>query len=226
MIESYTAAHARATLVLAHGAGAGQHHPFIVHFARELAARGVDVFTFDFLYMERGRRLPDKKDALEACWRDVLVAVRARASKAPLFIGGKSMGGRIASQIAAEGEDATGGPIAGLVFLGYPLHPPRAPAKHRSEHLPRVRAPMLFCQGERDAFGTPDELRPIVRKLHAGTELVAIEGGDHSFAVPKRLGVPQDVVHARVLDAIVAWMTRVSAPKRTRGRRPRARGRT
>lgn len=226
-IESYTAAHGRATLVLAHGAGAGQRHPFLVHFARELAARDVDVFTFDFLYMQRGRKLPDKNDALEACWRAAIAEVRARAKQSvPFFLGGKSMGGRIASQVAGQGEDATHGPVGGLVFLGYPLHPPTKPAQLRSEHLPRVRAPMLFCQGERDPFGTPDELGPIVRRLHAGTEIVAVEGGDHSFAVPRRLGVSQDVVYARVLDAIVRWMTRVSATSaKSRGPRPRGRAR-
>ncbi len=226
IIASYTAAHARATLVLAHGAGAGQRHPFLVHFARELAARDVDVFTFDFLYMERGRKLPDKNDALEARWRAAIADVRARATTAPFFLGGKSMGGRIASQVAAHGEDATCGPVAGLVFLGYPLHPPTKPTQLRSEHLPRVRAPMLFCQGERDPLGTPDELDPIARRLHTGTEIVAVENGDHSFAVPRRLGVPQDVVYARVLDAIVTWMRRVSATSaKTRGPRPRGRAR-
>ena len=207
----YTAAHPWATLVLAHGAGAGQRHPFMVHFARALAERDVDVFTFDLLYMERGRKPPDRNPALEACWQSVLSAVRARATDAPLFLGGKSMGGRIASQVAAQGDDAIGGSIAGLVFLGYPLHPPGNPAKLRADHLAKIRAPMLFCQGEHDAFGTPKELAPIAKKLARGTGIFVVDGGDHSFAVPKRLGVAQAEVYAKVIDRIVAWMTAINA---------------
>lgn len=212
----YVASRARATLVLAHGAGAGQSHPFMVLYATELSRRGVDVVTFDFPYMEDGRRLPDRAPVLEACWRAVIARVRPKA-RGSFFIGGKSMGGRIASHVAAA--DASG--LSGLVFLGYPLHPPGNASKLRSEHLGDVAAPMLFCQGTRDAFGTPDELGPIAKSIHRGTEVLVVDGGDHSFAVPKRGGVPQTDVHARVHDAIVAWMVRVSASRATPRRRPR-----
>src|SRR5215471_16680669 len=148
------------TLLLAHGAGAGQRSPFLMRFASGLAARGVDAVTFDFPYMERGRRIPDTNPKLEACYRAAIEAARGhgKLGRNRLAIGGKSMGGRIASQVAAI--DAQG--IAALVFLGYPLHPPGKPNELRAKHLAAIRAPMLFVQGERDAFGTPDELRPIL----------------------------------------------------------------
>jgi uncharacterized protein len=191
------------TLILAHGAGADQNSGFMVNFATALAARGVETVTFNFSYTEQGRRLPDKNDKLENCWRAVIAAVRVRAAgHGKLVIGGKSMGGRIASQIAAAGEED----IAGLVFLGYPLHPPGRPDKPRSEHLGRIRAPMLFVQGSRDTFGTPDELRAAFADVKAAASLFVVDGGDHSFKVPKRGALPQDRVYETVLDEIVRWM--------------------
>src|SRR5262249_3216296 len=153
------------TLILGHGAGAGQTSSFMVTFATELAARGIDVVTFNFFYAEHRRGAPDKNDVLEACYRAVIEAVRkhAKLRRNKLAIGGKSMGGRIASQVAASGA----GDLAGLVFLGYPLHPPGKPEQLRSKHLPNIKTPMLFIQGSRDAFGTPEELRPIIKKLPA-----------------------------------------------------------
>jgi predicted alpha/beta-hydrolase family hydrolase len=188
-------------LILAHGAGADQSSGFMVHVATALAARGVDTVTFNFLYTEQGRRVPDKNDKLESCWRAVVASVRSD-SRRKLVIGGKSMGGRIASQIAAAGEID----IAGLVFLGYPLHPPGRPDKLRSEHLGRIRAPMLFVQGSRDAFGPPDELRAALTDAKADGDLFVVDGGDHSFKVPKRGGMPQDQVYDAVLDEIVRWL--------------------
>jgi uncharacterized protein len=186
-------------LILAHGAGADQSSGFMVNVSTALAARGVETVTFNFLYTEQGRRVPDKNDKLESCWRAVVATVRSRRK---LVIGGKSMGGRIASQIVAAGEVD----IAGLVFLGYPLHPPGRPDKLRSEHLGRIRAPMLFVQGARDAFGTPDELRAALTDAKADGDLFVIDGGDHSFKVPKRGATPQDQVYDAVLDEIVRWL--------------------
>jgi len=192
------------TLILGHGAGAGQTSAFIVSFAADLAARGIDVVTFDFLYREQGRRIPDPNDKLEACYCAVIKAVRQRmrTDRDALTIGGKSMGGRIASQVAARGI----GDLAGLVFLGYPLHPPGRPDRLRAAHLPDVKAPMLFVQGSRDAFGTPDELRPIVASLQTPAEVYVVEGGDHSFKVRKGAGIGQDDLYRAIQDHIAAWL--------------------
>jgi predicted alpha/beta-hydrolase family hydrolase len=199
------------TLLLAHGAGAGQQSPFLVRFATGFAGRGIDAVTFDFLYIERGRRLPDSNQRLEACYRAAIKAVRSheKLRRNRLAIGGKSMGGRIASQVAAAGADG----IAALVFLGYPLHPPGKPDALRARHLTEIRAPMLFVQGERDAFGTPDELRPILAKL-AAAELHVVAGGDHSFKLPKRQGVAQEDVYETILDRIADWLRQHKAENR------------
>lgn len=185
-----------ATLIFAHGAGAPQTHPFMVDMAQRLASRGVDVVTFDFLYAARGRKLPDRNDTLEACWRAAIGSVRARAGlpTSRLFIGGKSMGGRIASQVAAAGEGLT---LRGLVFVGYPLHPAGKPKARRDAHLPRVPFPMLFVQGSRDELGSDREIRALVKKL-PDAELFVVPGGDHSLALLAREGRDRQ---AEVLDA-------------------------
>ena len=202
------------TLVLAHGAGAPQTHPFMTAFARGLAGRGIDVVTFNFPYMERGRRLPDPARRLEAAYRAVLQVTRERQERpgrppSRLVIGGKSMGGRIASQTVAADVRAGRDPgVAGLVFLGYPLHPPGRPDKLRAAHLPAIAAPMLFVQGSRDAFGRPDELRPVLADC-ADAELFVVEGGDHSFRVRGREAPSVEDVYTMVQDAIAGWMARV-----------------
>jgi hypothetical protein len=197
-----------ATLILAHGAGAPQSSAFMVDFARGLARRGCQAVTFNFPYTEQGRRLPDRAPTLEACFRDVIAAIRARADlgTGPLVIGGKSMGGRIASHLAAQGL----ADLAGLVALGYPLHPPGRPEQLRALHLARIRQPMLIVQGSRDAFGTPEELRPALVPLGATATLQVVEGGDHSFKVPKRGPITQEEVFERVQDEIARWIGRLS----------------
>jgi len=197
---------ARAAVVLAHGAGAPQTHPWMVRMAGALASRGLDVFTFNFLYAEARRRLPDKNPLLEATWRSAAMAVRLRseAARRKLFIGGKSMGGRIATHVAAAPHPIAD--LAGLVLLGYPLHPPGRPDKLRAAHLASVQAPMLFVQGSRDAFGAPSELEPFVAPLASrGTRIFAIEGGDHSLAVPRSRGLDLEKVLALVADEIAAF---------------------
>ncbi|MGA7263987.1 MAG: alpha/beta family hydrolase [Stellaceae bacterium] len=191
------------TLILGHGAGADQTSGFMVAFANALANRGIDIVTFNFLYSEYGRRIPDPNGRLESCWRAVIDSVRGRiTSDDKLAIGGKSMGGRIASQVAAGGA----GDLAGLVFLGYPLHPPGRPDRLRSAHLRDVEAPMLFVQGTRDAFGTPAELQPIVSRLEPAADLFVVEGGDHSFKVRRSAGVKQQDVHRAIQDRIETWL--------------------
>jgi predicted alpha/beta-hydrolase family hydrolase len=202
-------AHAGITLILGHGAGAGQSSSFMVSFAGALAARGIDAVTFNFLYMEQGRRLPDPKDKLEACYRAVIAAVAQRIrGRGRLAIGGKSMGGRIATQVAAAGAPE----VAGLVLLGYPLHPPGKKDQLRAKHLAQVEAPMLFVQGARDVFGTPQELQPIINKLPAAAELFEVAGGDHSFKVLKRDGGNQEETYKAIQDRIDQWLRQTLAP--------------
>ncbi|HKW91368.1 MAG TPA: alpha/beta fold hydrolase [Methylomirabilota bacterium] len=192
------------TLILGHGAGAPQTSGFMVSFAEALAQRGADTVTFNFPYMEQRRRLPDRAESLEACFRDVIGAARAHEDLGAgrLVIGGKSLGGRMASHVAAAGFPG----LAGLVFLGYPLHPPGKPEQLRARHLSRIEEPMLFVQGSRDAFGTPEELTPILAPLGPRVSVHVVEGGDHSFAVPKRGPVSQPEVYARIQDEIARWL--------------------
>ena len=202
MLTLYSAETPDAAIVLAHGAGAGQASPFMVATAQGLARRGVSAATFDFRYMTAGKSVPDRTDVLEATWRDALARAREQFAALPLFIGGKSMGGRIASHVAAQGEPG----IAGLVFLGYPLHPPGKPDQRRDAHLPAVTAPMLFVQGTRDAFGTADEIRALLPRLpHAVVHEIA--GGDHSFKISGRGAPKPAAVLEGILDTVRAWIT-------------------
>jgi predicted alpha/beta-hydrolase family hydrolase len=193
------------TVILGHGAGAGQLHPFMRLFASSLAERGIDVMTFNFIYMEQGRHVPDPKAKLEACYAAVIEAAskHKKLKGNRLVIGGKSMGGRIASQVAADPESAN--EIAALVFLGYPLHPPGRPDKLRDAHLPQIKAPMLFIQGERDAFGTAEELRGIIKQHRLHATLHVVEGGDHSLKVAKKSGL-QDQIYEDVMAEISRWL--------------------
>ena len=204
-----TGAAASGALIFAHGAGAGQRSPFVVEFARETAALGFDVVTFNFLYMEQRRRAPDRTPVLEACYRAVMAAVKDEtdAAKQALFIGGKSMGGRIATQVAAA-DPAAG--IAGIVLLGYPLHPPGRPDQRRDAHLPSIERPMLFVQGSRDAFGTPGELAPVLAQLGTSAVLHVVEGGDHSFKVSRAAAGVQASIFKDIQRTVASWMTTVS----------------
>ena len=195
---------AELTIVLGHGAGASQNSDFMRLFANGLAARGFDVMTFNFSYMEQGRSVPDQKAKLEACFRAVIEAAlkHKKLKKNRLVVGGKSMGGRIASQVVA-GEDIS--EVAGLVFLGYPLHPPGNPAKLRVEHLGQIRKPMLFVQGTRDSLGRPEEIQPFIKNLRPAGKIYAIEGGDHSFKAPKKFGLTQEQVYEAAMDEIDRW---------------------
>ena len=194
-----------AALILGHGAGAGQQSEFMVEFAHALATLGIDIVTFNFLYIEQRRKLPDRGPVLEDCYRAVIRAVRDEldSSRQTLFIGGKSMGGRIATQVAA-GDPSL--PVAGLVLLGYPLHPPGQLERLRDGHLPSVRRPMLFVQGTRDAFGTPDELAPIVARLSPVPSVYPVEKGDHSFKLQKRDAEKQADVYRAIQNAIASWI--------------------
>jgi predicted alpha/beta-hydrolase family hydrolase len=196
------------TLILAPGAGAGQRSQFMTGFAEGLAALRIDVVTFDFPYAEAGRRVPDRRPVLEACYRAAIDAVRHEVPSArrSLFIGGKSMGGRIATHVAASDREL---PMDGLVLLGYPLHPPGRAEDRRDSHLPHVARPMLFVQGSRDAFGTPIELAPIVAALGTASSLHVVEGGDHSLRVRTAAAAAQAEVFRDVQAAIAEWIRTV-----------------
>lgn len=165
-------------LVVAHGAGGNMHGPFLVGFTRAMNEAGVATLRFNFRYSEQGRRSPDAEGTLRDVWLAAFDAATARAAGAPVFAGGKSLGGRIASMCVADGM-----PAAGLVFLGYPLHPPGRPERLRDAHLGRIEVPMLFLQGTADPFARWDLLEAVVGKLGDRARLHAIEGGDHSFRV-------------------------------------------
>lgn len=209
MITVYRSDPAAAGLVLAHGAGGGQQSSFMVRAGHELCARGITVATFDFPYMAAGRGVPDKAPVLEAHWREVIEHTRQHDEFAgvPLFIGGKSMGGRIASHVAAAG---TAG-VAGLIFFGYPLHPPGRPEQRRDVHLPAIEIPMLFIQGSRDQFGGAEEIRALLPRLHASAELVEITDGDHSFKTRQKVtGRKPDAALIDVFDAAAAFVRRLA----------------
>lgn len=189
-----------AAMILAHGAGAGQTSAFMLRAARDLAERGLTVATFDFPYITAGRKVPDRAPVLEDAWRRAIETFRPVIARLPLFIGGKSMGGRIASHIASQGGAGT---LSGLVFFGYPLHPPGKPEQRRDAHLPAISEPMLFIQGGRDPFGTGDEIRALLPRLQRA-ELHEVIGGDHSFKVPGGK-TKQDPALAGVMDTAAEW---------------------
>jgi uncharacterized protein len=205
MVSVYPSDRATTALVLAHGAGGGQKSRFMVEAANAFAARGIAVATFDFPYMARGRSVPDKPAVLEAHWRDVIEEARCDPSFAglPLFIGGKSMGGRIASQVAAQ--QVAG--ITGLVYLGYPLHPPGKPEQRRDRHLPEIKEPMLFVQGTRDQFGTADEIRALLPGLNPRATLFEVQDGDHSFKVRVKVtGRKEAAVLTEIFDTVAGFI--------------------
>jgi predicted alpha/beta-hydrolase family hydrolase len=206
---------AQALLVLAHGAGAGQQHPFMTAVATGFAARGVDVVTFDFPYMRERRKVPDRAPVLEKAFLEVVGAARTWSRATRVFIGGKSMGGRMATHLGAAQLEG----LSGIVVFGYPLHPPGKPDQLRVQHLPSITAPVLIVQGERDAFGTPAELEPVLDTMTAATTLHVVQRGDHSLAVTGRR---RDEVLNDVLDVAMAWMQRTGDRRaKTGDRRPR-----
>lgn len=190
-------------LILAHGAGNGMNSPFLSFLHEAMAARGMLSVKFNFPYKERGAKVPDRTPLLEATWRALIAAVRNDAALAParLFFGGKSMGGRIASQVVAAGEGCTG-----LVFLGYPLHPRRRPERLRVDHLSSISCPMLFIQGTRDALCDLALLGEVLERLRAPVALHVIEGGDHSFRVPKRMARSELEIQREIVDAIAHFL--------------------
>jgi predicted alpha/beta-hydrolase family hydrolase len=185
-------------LVLAHGAGGTMHTPDLAAYADALVTRGIGAVRFNFPYAEARRRAPDRQAVLETCYRAVAAQVASRAER--LFLGGRSMGGRIASHIVASGT-----PAAGLVFLSYPLHPPGQPDRLRDAHLYTIALPMLFMQGTRDAFARPDLLQRTLARLPTAT-WHAVDGADHALRVRGR--APDDLI-AELAKTTADWMARI-----------------
>ncbi|WP_066290233.1 alpha/beta hydrolase family protein [Arthrobacter sp. B6] len=181
-----------ATLVVAHGAGAGMEHPFLRGFTHALNGEGAATLRFNFPYREAGRKFPDRPPTAIAAWQAAMdEAARQGAENGdggPVWAAGKSFGGRMASMAVAEGMAA-----AGLIYLGYPLHPPGKPEKIRDEHLYGLSLPMLFLQGSRDTFATPELLEGVVNRIGQSAVLEWIDGGDHSFAIAGKKRSAEDI---------------------------------
>lgn len=183
-------------------------HPFLSALAAGLAERRIATLRYQFLYMERGSRRLDPPRLAQAAVRGAVALMPRLVPRIPLFAGGKSFGGRMTSQ--AQAESPLPG-VSGLVFLGFPLHPPGRPSEERGRHLLDVQLPMLFLQGARDDFASPLLLRPLIERLGARATLELIADGDHSFHVPARAGRSNEEVFTAMLERIVAWMKIVVA---------------
>ncbi|MCC3271871.1 dienelactone hydrolase [Arthrobacter zhangbolii] len=183
-----------AVVVVAHGAGTGMEHPFLTGFSEALNHAGLATLRFNFPYREAGRKFPDKAPVAVEAWRTAMEAALTRSGDTPVWACGKSFGGRMASMAVAEGM-----PAAGLVYLGYPLHPPGKPEKLRDAHLYGITVPMLFLQGTRDPFALPGELEPIAGRIGTNARIQYVDGGNHSFEVrgQKR---PAEVIGAALAD--------------------------
>ena len=196
-------------IVLAHGAGADMNHPFMTFFHESLARAGWLSVKFNFPYKEQGRKAPDPAPRLEDAYERVLEHVRANLRPAPdrLFAGGKSMGGRIAANVAAKETGAGEQDLAGLVFLGYPLHAPNRHDRLRADNLMKITAPMLFVEGTNDPFCRMDLLTEVLEQVKAPTQTHLIEGGNHDFRVPKRQGRTAEAIWQEVVETICRWRT-------------------
>jgi len=197
---------ARACFVFAHGAGAGMEHPFMASVAKELANHDIATLRYQFPYMEKRNGRPDSPATCHATIRAAVAAAGKLAPKLPLLAGGKSYGGRMTSQ--AQADVALPG-VVGLVFLGFPLHPPQQPSAKRAEHLDEVKVPMLFLQGTRDNLAQPALLGPVIGRLRGLATLQPIEGADHSFHVPVRSGRNDAQVINEIAATFVAWVNRL-----------------
>jgi uncharacterized protein len=193
---------ARLLYVLAHGAGAGMRHPFLETVAQQLAEREIATLRYQFPYMERRASRPDPPAVAAATVRAAVAEAARAAPGLPLLAGGKSFGGRMTSTAQAE-EPLPG--VRGLVFLGFPLHPPGRAGDSRAEHLARVEIPMLFLQGDRDDFADLKLLKAVVKRLGDRATLHLVEGGDHSFKVLKRSGKTEADVMEELVGAIADW---------------------
>jgi hypothetical protein len=189
--------------MLAHGAAADMRHRFLEDLSRLLAERGIATFRYNFPYTEKGRGGPNSQAVLTATVRTAAETAAAEVGELPLFAGGKSMGGRMTSLAASEAPLPG---VKGLIFFGFPLHPPGKRENSRAAHLAKVNTPMLFIQGPRDNLATPELLAPIIERLGKRATLHTVEGADHSFNVPRSSGRTAEEVLAGIADSAAVWM--------------------
>jgi len=193
-------------LIIAPGAGAGMDHPFMAFMTEELNALGIATLRYQFPYMERGGRRPDPPAVCHATVRAAVQVCACHARGLPRFAGGKSFGGRMTSQAqAADPLDE----IRGLVFFGFPLHPPGKPSAERGAHLDDVRVPMLFLQGTCDEFATPSLLQSLIKRLGSRATLGIFQDANHSFHVPARTGRTDVQIRAELAGTVAQWMKTV-----------------
>ncbi|MET0954979.1 MAG: alpha/beta family hydrolase [Cryobacterium sp.] len=193
-------AHAVGMVVVAPGAGSSFDHPFLVGFTQALHEADLGTLRFNFPYREAGRRLPDRAPTAIKAWRAAMAVAASHSPGEPVWAAGKSFGGRMASMAVAEGM-----PAAGLIFLGYPLHPPGKPESLRDAHLYGLELPMLFLQGTRDPFAAPSELDPVVERIGASATLQWIDDANHSFEV-RGAKLPPAEVGASLAPRVAAFV--------------------
>jgi len=203
-----SAPHPRACLVIAHGAGAGMDHPFMAAVATGLEALGIATLRYQFPYMENRRKRPDSPALCHATVRAAVATAQQRLPRVPLFAGGKSFGGRMTSQAQAAAPLSE---VRGIVFLGFPLHPPEQPSAASAQHLFGIKIPLLFLQGTRDTFAELALLQAVAKQLGSSATLTLFQDADHSFHVPARTGRTNAQILGEVLNALASWIGVLSA---------------
>ncbi len=194
----------KTAVIVAHGAGNDMSNPLLVSFCDQLALAGYLAVRFNFLYKEHGRKAPDRADVLENTWRQVFQFIKDQSGYPlrKIITAGKSMGGRVASQMLAKGSLTSDG----MIFLGYPLHPAGNKDKLRDAHLPLIKTPMLFFAGARDPLCDLDLLKRVFKRLGSQAQLEIIEGGDHSFNLPKSSSLSSREVYEIIADRSIRWI--------------------
>lgn len=199
------APHAKAVLLIAHGAGAGMHHPFMAQLAGRIAEQGFHAARFNFPYMEQGRKSPGSPKSNIATWREAVRHTHSQYPRLPVFVSGKSYGGRMASHLLAE--EGISDIVRGVIYFGFPLHAPGRDSKDRAAHLPQITQPQLFLQGERETLANQTLIEEVVADL-SNAHMEIIDFADHSFNVPKKSGRTKEDVMDFLTTTSADWMTK------------------
>lgn len=200
--EIIEASYPKAVIVLGHGAGAGMHHQFMVSLAHELVEKNITTLRYQLPFMEAGKKRPDPPKVAQKAISAVITEALRRFKQLPIYVAGKSFGGRMTSLLMASDPPAN---VKGLIFYGFPLHPPGKPSIERAEHLKQVNYPMLFLQGTRDKLAEPQLIRTVTRQLQQAT-LISLEGADHSFHMLKKSGISDAQMIIKLSDLTSDWM--------------------